>query len=217
MARDGFQIALQQIEEDLLKMAAFVEDVIAKSIQAMTRSDNRLADTIISNDLVVDELREHIHEHVALTIEKWAPLGKALRRILAYLVIADELERMGDYGVHVARSAHAGFPSMPLELIGKMSDLAQQVRIQLRSGVAAFAQNDTDAARAVCLNDTAIDVAYKALYRELLKYMSENSEAVQETTQFLFTMHDLERIGDRVANICESIIYIETGKYEKLN
>ena len=213
----GLSAQTQAIEESLFQMAAYVEDLIARAIHAMTHADIQQASEVIATDRVVDDLRSNVRSRVLQTIEHWAPMGVALRKIISYQVIADELERIGDYAVHVARSARANYPHLTLELIGEMNEMARVVRQQVRDGVQALAQFNEQAAREVCSQDAVVDKHYKALVNSLQEYLREHPESVQEITQFLFTMHDMERIADRIANICEDVIYIITGNHEKLN
>ncbi len=217
MARDGFSTETRAIEETILQMAAFVEEVIARALNAMTHGDDRLGDDVVATDSVVDDLRRRVHQRIMQTIERWAPMGVALRRVITYMLVADELERIGDYAVHVARNAHVSYHALPLELVGDMGELAKLVRQQVRDGVQALGLVDADAARRVCAGDVAVDEHYRTLFNALKEYMRAEPEMVNETTQLLFAMHDLERIADRVANICEDVIYIVTGTYEKLN
>ncbi len=217
MAHDAYRLETQAIEETIIQMASFVEDLIARAVRAMTHADDRLADEVIATDRVVDDLRDQVRTGVIQVIEHWAPLGSALRRVIAYQLIADELERIGDYAVHVARAAHAGFRAMPLSLMGEMSELARLVRQQVRDGVQALAHADESAARRVCLSDTEIDAHYHTLFAALQEHMRAQPAFVADGTQLLFAMHDLERIADRIANICEEVIFIITGTHEKLN
>jgi phosphate transport system protein len=217
MARDGFHTETRAIEETILQMAAFVEEVIARALHAMTHGDDRLGDDVVATDSVVDDLRRRVHQRIMQTIERWAPMGVALRRVITYMLVADELERIGDYAVHVARSARVSYRALPLELMGDMGELAKLVRQQVRDGVQALGLVDAEAARRVCAGDVAVDDHYHTLFTALKDYMRAEPDMVNEATQLLFAMHDLERIADRVANICEDVIYIVTGTYEKLN
>jgi phosphate transport system protein len=217
MEFDAFPHEIQAIEETIVKMAALVEDVIARAIQALTHGDDRLADEVIATDREVDDLREQVRGRVIQIIERWAPIGPALRKAVASLLIADELERLGDHAVHVARGAGVGFRAMPPELKGDITELARLVRQQVREGVRALGLADEAAARSVCTADARVDDQYHQLFGAIQERMREHSEFIEDGTQLLFAMHDLERIADRIANICEDVIYILTGKYEKLN
>ena len=217
MARDGLTVEIQRIEETLMQMAVFVEELFARSMDAMAHGNDRLADEVMVTDRVADDLRGLVRQRVISTIEHWAPVGFALRKIIAFQLIADELERIGDYAVHVARIARVAYRSMPLDVVGEMSEMARLVRQQVREGVRALAMADEAAARAVCTLDSAIDKHHWALMATIQAYMRNDPDSVPVATQLLFAIRDMERIGDRISNICEDVIYIVTGMHEKLN
>jgi phosphate transport system protein len=218
MAIDGgVSSSLRRIEEQVAQMAAFVEELIARSLHAMTHADDRLADEVIANDLVVDEMRGQVRQAVIQTIEHWAPVGVILRRLIAYQFIADQLERIGDYAVHVARGARISYRTMPLAIAGKMSEMARIVRQHVRDGVRALADSNVELARQVCSDDNRIDICYKELLIMVQDYLREHPEMVTEATLIIFALRDLERIGDRMANVSEDVIYIQTGIHEELN
>lgn len=217
MARDGYHIETQAIEETVVQMAVFVEELIARAMNAMSHVDEGLADELIVTDRVADDLRSKVRRSVIQVIERWAPMGPALRRVIAYQLIADELERIGDYAVHVARYARGAYRVMPLHIVGQVSEMARLVRQQVREGVQALAMADADAARRVCALDNDIDAYYKKIFTALQEQMRAHPETVDVATNLLFAVRDMERIGDRVANICETVIYISTGTHEKLN
>ncbi len=217
MIRDGLSTEVQRIEETLMQMAVFVEELIARSMDAMARGDDRLADEIIANDRTADDMRAQVRQRVIQTIEHWAPVGPPLRKIIAFQLIADELERIGDYAVHVARNARVAYRTMPLAIIGEMSVMARLVRQQMREGVRALALADEDAARQVCALDAEIDRYHWKLLTLVQDHMRAQPDDVLVAAQLLFAIRDMERVGDRISNICEDVIYIITGNHEKLN
>ena len=217
MTQDGLSLEMQHIEETVMQMAVFVEELIARSMDAMARGDDRLADEIIANDRTADDLRAQVRQRVIQTIEHWAPIGPALRKIIAFLLIADELERIGDYAVHVARNARVAYRTMPLAIIGEVSVMARLVRQQVREGVRVLALADETSARQVCALDAEIDRYHWQLLAQVQEHMRGQPDDVPVATQLLFAIRDMERIGDRISNICEDVIYIITGKHEKLN
>jgi phosphate transport system protein len=217
MTTNTFHLESQRIDETVIQMAAFVEEVIARAIHAMLHGDKRLAEEVIATDQIVDDFRSQISGGVIHAIERWAPMGSALRRIFVSQLIADELERIGDYAVHIARSAQVSMNVLPLELIGDINTLGDLIRQQVREGVKILAISDPVAAREVGQSDIFVDNCYQKITIALQKCMQQKPEIVRDVSQLLFTMHDLERVADRVANICENVIYIATGVHEKLN
>ncbi len=217
MARDGLIPEVQEVEEAVIQMAVFVKELIARAMEAIVLGDERLAGEVIAKDRIADAQRAEIRRRVIATIEHWAPVGTSLRKIIAYQMIADQLERIGDYAVHIARNARLAYRVMPLEIVGAVADLAQQVRSQVREGVRALAQADLLLAEATCKMDDLTDRQHWALLAAVEDHIRAHPADVSTATQLLFSIRDLERIGDRISNICEDVIYIVTGKSVKLN
>lgn len=217
MVNPGISDALQGIEEVIFNMAAFVEELIAKAIQAMNHADDRLADEVIASDHLVDDMRAEVRQRVIVAIEAWAPVGVDLRKLLAYQRIGEQIERVGDYAVHLARGAHVSYRTLPLEIVGSISEMATLVRQQVRDGVQALADGNEGAARRVCADDNGIDQSYRTIFAALQDYMRTSPQKVMQATLILFAIRDLERIGDRMASINEDVIYMLTGAHEELN
>jgi phosphate transport system protein len=105
----------------------------------------------------------------------------------------------------------------PLPVLGDLNEMAKLVREQVRSGIQAFVDVNVQAAREVCTKDDEIDHLHGTIFTELLERMAKDPTIIQLATSLLFVTHDLERIGDRVTNICEDIVYMVSGEIEELN
>ena len=81
----------------------------------------------------------------------------------------------------------------------------------------AFKDRDPARARAICDQDDEVDALYEQVYRELLTFMINDPRTIQRATYLIWTAHNLERIADRVTNICERVIYLVEGRIEELN
>ena len=140
------------------------------------------------------------------------PMASDLRTVAAALIIANELERMGDYAEGICKLTikMAGEPPLkPLIDIPRMSALAQGM---LRRCLQAFVDRDAAAAEAIWREDDQLDELYHQILRELLGYMIEDPTSITRATYLLWVAHNLERIGDRVSNIAERVIYMATGR-----
>jgi phosphate transport system protein len=140
------------------------------------------------------------------------PVATDLRRIAAALVIVHELERIGDYAEGIARLAMklSAEPAIspPVDVVA-MADQAQRM---LHLALRAYIDTDQALATQVWAMDDTLDAAYHTAHRTLITFMIENPSAIERTTHWLHVLHDIERIGDRVTNICERIVYIVTGE-----
>jgi phosphate transport system protein len=101
--------------------------------------------------------------------------------------------------------------------MGDLVELARIVREQVRDGIQAFVDVNVRQARDICVRDDEVDHRYRQIFTHLLERMTRDQTIIQDATSLLFVAHDLERIGDRVTNICEDVIYLVTGEIEELN
>ena len=135
-----------------------------------------------------------------------------LRVLIAAMMVANELERMGDYAEGIAKiSVSMGNlpPLKPLIDIPRMADKSVEM---LRRSTQAFVSRDVESATAVLLADDEVDDIYEQVYRELLTYMMADPSTIQRATYLLWVAHDLERVADRTTNIAERVIYLVTGE-----
>ncbi|MGZ3583463.1 MAG: phosphate signaling complex protein PhoU [Ktedonobacterales bacterium] len=217
MTREAFHQELREIEETVIQMAALVEGAIARAMQALLRRDTLLAEEVRSGDLTVNELQRNIRNRCISVMARQSPVARDLRELITVQLVITELERMGDYAVGIAKQAMRIKEYEPLPNAGDMNELAKLVREQVRAAIQAFIDVNVQMARDICVKDDEIDHEYKALFSELLGVMTHDPNTVPQGTALLFVAHDLERIGDRVTNICEDIIYMVSGEIEELN
>lgn len=217
MPRDNFHQELREIEESVITMATLVERAIAQSMQALTHRDMALAEEVIVRDGEVNELQRSIRSRCTNLIALQAPVARDLRELITVQLVINELERMGDHAVGVARQTLRirDFETSPIA--HELSELARLVREQVRACIQAFVDVNVQQARDICQQDDEIDHQYRTIFNEALALMTRDSALAPLATSLLFIAHDLERIGDRVTNICEDVIYMVSGQIEELN
>ena len=214
MIRHTFHEALQLLQDDLLSMGALVEKQIEQSIDALKRRDIRAAEQVIARDSEIDHMRYEIEERCIELFATQNPMASDLRTVTSALIVANELERMGDYAEGICKIAiklGAEPPLKPLIDIPRMADIAQSM---LGRSLQAFVDRDAVAARQIWSEDDQLDDLYHQILRELLSYMLEQPNSVTRATYLLWVAHNLERIGDRVSNIAERVIFMVTGRLE---
>lgn len=217
MTRDAYHQEVREIEEAVVQMAALVEAAIARAATAITQRDTLLAEEVISGDSTVNEMQRSIRNRCISVMARQAPVARDLREISTVQLVINELERMGDHAVGIAKQTLRLREAEQLPLAGDLVELAKLVREQVRTGTSAFIEVNVQAARDVCLHDDEIDHKYRAIFTELVERMTKDPAIIPAATSLLFAAHDLERIGDRVTNICEDVIYMVTGEIEELN
>jgi phosphate transport system protein len=209
--RAGLDQGLEQLRKDLRRLASLVDIAIEKSVLSLARLDRAEAERVIEADKVINDLRYSLENAAVQIIAMQQPIAGDLRSVIAVLMVASELERMGDYCVGIAKitKLHGDRPLLkPLIDIPRM---AEAVRSMLRGSVDALITKNAFLAEAIASQDDEIDRLYDQIYRELLTYMLNDPTTIDRATWLLWAAHNMERIGDRVQNICERTVYEATG------
>lgn len=217
MVRQVFQEQIRELLEDLLEMGRMVADSIDRSIEALARQDEDLANQVVEFDDEINALQHDIDEKCLVLIATQQPMAGDLRAILAVSNIAAELERIGDYTEGVARLAIklSGKPFIkPLIDIPRM---AEEGRRMLLTSLEAFARQDVETARQIGKADDMVDALYDQIFRELLVIMMEEPKTITQATYLLWVAHNLERIADRTTNVAERVIFMDSGNIVDLN
>jgi len=215
--RISFHQELRSLQDEVLILGSMVDKAIARSIDALARLDHAEARRIIQDDNQIDARRFAIEEQAVLLIATQQPLASDLRTIVAVLHIIVDLERMGDHAEGIAKIAlmHGEAPLLkPLVDIPRMADKARDM---LRRSLDAYVRRDAEAAKAIAAEDDVVDALYEQVYRELFTYMLEDPRTFERATWLLWVAHNLERIADRVTNICERVVFAVTGRMEEIN
>ena len=215
--RAAFDRTLDSVRDDVLRLGAMVEDALERAGRALMERDSDLADHVRWDDANVNELQRQINTEITTTIATQAPVARDIRELLALYHASAELERMGDYATNIAKLAQqlASEPEIPmLPQIPRMERLCRE---QLRAAMRALVDIDEEGARAVCARDDEIDHLYSSVYEDTMKLMTDAPDRVRQATHMLFAAHHMERLGDRVTNIGEDVVYLATGQVEDLN
>jgi phosphate transport system protein len=215
--RESLDASMGYVKDGVLRMGGMVEDQILAAHDALARRDADLALKVITSDGRIDEVQRTVTAAVGATIATQAPVARDLRFLLALDRVTYELERMGDHAGSVAKQARklAGVANMfTYDELGPMAKLAAQ---QVRDVVTALIDVDQARAREVAARDDEIDRLYHKLFDDVLNEMRTDPAKVDPGTRILFAAHYLERIGDRVTNIAEDVVFLATGEFEDLN
>ncbi len=199
-------------------MATQVEGQIDAALEALRSRDPEAADRVRLNDQALNELFRQIRERCLGVIATQQPVARDLRTVMGIIYISAELERIGDYAVRIARMTGTlcGLPAIPLRAeFGVMADLAVR---QVRDILDALIEHDEARAREVAASDDEIDRLYHRLFDELIEEMAQgtDADAALRTVTLLLVAHNLERIADRVTNVAEDIVFLETGQVVEL-
>ena len=217
MTRTAFERQLTEIQDEMLALAAMAETAIRRSIEALESGDVGLARQIIADDIKINEKRYNTEERCLELVATQQPLASDLRTIVAVLHIIVDLERIADHAEGNAKLTLMLSDEPPVKPDVDIKRMAQKGIEMLHASLEAFKDRDTQRARAICEMDDEVDALCEQAYHELLTYMIQDPQSIQRATYLIWVAHNLERIADRVTNICERVVFMVTGHVQELN
>ncbi|MCD6031622.1 MAG: phosphate uptake regulator, PhoU [Thermomicrobiales bacterium] len=216
MTREQYVHQIEDLRGRVIAMASMVDKAITNAVSALAGRDVRLAEQVVSTDRAINEQRWRIEEQALLLIATQAPMAKDLRTIAAAIHIVTDLERMADHAAGIAKIAIQTADRAPLKPLVDIPRMAEIARGMLNDAITAYIEDDPVAARAIVDRDDEVDALYNQIYRELLTFMLADPTTIDQATHLLWAAHNLERIADRVTNICERVVFAATGQLEEL-
>jgi phosphate transport system protein len=212
-----FDQRLSALQDNLVRLSDMVCQAIANAITALKNRDLALARQVISGDEEINQVRFEVDEECLAILATQQPTASDLRQVIAAMNVVLDLERMGDHAANVAKIAIRIGDEPPLKPLIDIPHMARTCCEMLRRSLAAYTDKDVEAARAISEEDKVVDQLYDQVFRELLTYMIEDERSIKRAMHLLFIAHNLERIADRVTNICERVIYLKTGEMKELS
>jgi phosphate transport system protein len=214
--RDVFDRELLDVKESVVRMGSLVATAIDSAVAALSDRDPAHARAVLDADSAIDDAQAQLMTLIAATIATQSPVARDLRFLIAVAHVSYELERIGDHAAHVAKQATKLGTASPVGVssLVRMGELASGL---LHSVLRALVDLDQQEARTVAAGDDEIDRLYHAYFARILERMRSDPSWVETGAQLLFAAKDLERIGDRVTNIAEGVVFLATGEVEDLN
>jgi phosphate transport system protein len=215
--RRTFEEQLQATKDDVLRLGSLVEGQLQQAGTALIGRDFDLADRVRWGDGEINELQRQVNQTITSLIARQGPVARDVRELLALYHAAAELERMGDYATNIAKLAQqlSAEPEMPI--FRQIPRMEQICREQLHLAMRALVDVSEEKARGVAAGDDEIDHLYNSVYTDAMAMLEASPDRARQITHMLFAAHHLERLGDRVTNIGEDVIYLATGRIEDLN
>jgi phosphate transport system protein len=207
----------KQIVDNILKLGDKVDQAIANALKSLQERDQVLAQDVIENDEGINRLRFEVEEACLTLIATQQPTAGDLRAVIASMNIVVDMERMGDHAAGIAKTVIRMGDEPLLKPLIDIPRMAQLSRSMLRESLDAFIERDEQKARNIAGRDEEVDHLYRAIFDELVEIMAVKPDSVERATYLLWCAHNLERIGDRVTNIAERVIFMTTGDMQELN
>jgi len=208
----AFDVDLQDLKRMVAEMGGRVERQLHGAIDALIRHDCDKGQRVVLADTMLDALQQEIEEKSIVTIATRQPMAVDLREVVGVLRIANDLERIGDLAKNIAKRVSVlDNEDLPRQARRGLSHIMGLAISLLTEALDSFVSGDSTKAAAVRNRDEEIDLMYNSLFRELLTYMMEDSGTVASGVHLLFCAKNIERVGDHVTNIAESVYYMVEG------
>jgi phosphate transport system protein len=217
MSRATYGKILRDLQDQVLILGSMVDQSIDRSMKALRLQDVDEARRIIADDGIINAKRFEIEDLCIQTIATQQPAASDLRVIASVLYIITDLERMADHAEGTAKITIRMGDEPPIKPLVDLPLMADQCRKMLRGALDSFVNRDPAAAKAVADMDDEVDRLYDIVQADLLKIMMAHPEYIERATYLLWVSHNLERIADRVTNICERVAFMVTGHMEEVN
>jgi len=217
MSRESFQNAIQELQTELIEMGEMVNKAIEQAVLSLKEKNVEAAERVIADDILINRKRWDIEEKSLALIVTQQPVAGDLRKLISLLNIIVDLERMGDHAEGIAKITIMIGDKHHVKPLIDIPKMAQKATEMLKGALSAFLNNNAEEARRICKEDDEIDMLYEQVYHELLSFMIEDPKTITRATHLIWAAHNLERIADRITNICERIVFLVTGKMESMD
>jgi len=215
--RGQLQEELNKVRRELTLMASRVGEDLGKALTVLRSGGEELAQEVKDSGKIVNELQLKIEDMALVLIATQQPVARDLRELIMVFKITSNLERIGDYSIHLVKAAVKLASRPPFRSMERIECMAETGQEMLKAAFSAYLNQDAEAARKAAAMDDNIDKEHKALTEEILKLMKKESELVKPAARLLRLSGFMERLGDHITNICEGIIFMTQGRHEDLN
>lgn len=210
--RRHFHEDLDRLQDRLLEMAGEAEEQVRRATDALLARDAELAKRARKGDEPVDILEQQVDEQVMELLALQQPMAVDLRRVVVTLKIANDLERVGDHAVNIAKAVKRMMDYTPLPELPEVGEMVRIARGMLADSLAAFVSRDPELAREVHARDDRVDNLRRSLYRILVSHMLEEPRRISPALEMLLVSQNIERIADLATNIAEDVVFLVEGK-----
>jgi phosphate transport system protein len=210
-----FQKELQELKEELLKMAALVEEGISTAVQSLVKRDSDLAKKTFEGEDQINRMEIDIEDTCLKLLALRHPMAADLRFITSAMKIITDLERMGDQAVNIAERAISLNQEPQLKPYIDIPKIAEIAQSMVKDVLDAFVNSDSKLARSVCERDDLVDGLNDQVFRELLTFMMSDLQTITRAVHLMIVCRCLERIADHATNIAEDVIFLVDARVIK--
>ncbi len=203
---------LNQLRENLLKMAATAELMIHDTATALVERDLNLFDPVKANEEKMDRWQCDVDEEAIRLIAVYTPVAADLRLLLMTTRIATELERIGDLAMDISFYAKTLFKEPPLHPFADLPRMANLATEMLSKALDAFVESSSEQALAVIKTDDQVDGLHDSLFKQLMDCVLKAPETITRVLELVLIIRSFKRMADHAVNIAEYVVYAAQGK-----
>lgn len=216
-SRAGLDRDERLVKDGILRMGSLVEAQIRDAVKSVVDRDPGLAEAVIEGDGRINEAQRDVGDVIVMTIATQSPVARDLRFLMALDHVAFELERIGDHASSIAKQTRRLAEEAQLKEVATLARMGNLAADLVRGIVTALIDIDDRLARDVAARDDEIDHFYRTVFADVVERMRVEPATVERGTRLILAAHWIERIGDRVTNVAEDVVYLATGQIEDLN
>ena len=209
----SYEEEMQNLNDNLVMMGSLTESQMADAMSAVIKVDKESVDKIVKSDGKINELRSIIDNQITTVLVKRAPMAVDLRITISTMKISHDLERIGDLAKSVAKKVKPLPVDLPDELTASLRRLGDLVQKQLKDVLDAYLNKSKEKAIEMWRKDEQVDDLTNLAMNEVANYLQKDKKNLEMATHLLFVTKNIERAGDHITNIAESLYYLIEGEY----
>jgi len=211
--REQFQEELDAVSATLVQMAGMVKTAMENATTALLTADLTLAEKVIADDLIIDEIQHELDARTINLIARQSPVATDLRTLVTSLRMSADLERMGDLAHHIAKSARMRYPAtaVPPELSLTIEEMGRVCGKIIEKTSLVLKNKDTEQALEIEKDDDEID----ALHRKIITTLLDPNwkHGIETAIDMTLLGRYYERCADHAVSIARRVYFLVKGKY----
>lgn len=214
----NFATELKKLQQQFMEMGVNTNEQLYLASKAFIEHDAELAQQVIEMDPRLNDAEINLEKNAFKLMALQQPLANDFRLIMSILKASNDLERIGDYATHIARTTIHSVDDPHWQAVEtQIQAMAEQLRQMMEQFIDAFFYTDEKAAYEVANQDLQIDIKYAELHKQLIEAMIQDQTFVRANERYLSVIRRLERTGDHIVNLAEWVIYAGEAKLVELN
>ncbi|MBU0691861.1 phosphate signaling complex protein PhoU [bacterium] len=203
---------LDRLKKDILEYSAAIDQSFARAVKALEGIDSPLAKQVIKHDKELDRTEVEIEDKCLKILALHQPVARDLRFVVAVLKMNNDLERIGDFAVNIAKRTIFLSNHNPIVVPPAIFQAAALARSMVSRSLSALIESDSDLARAICVEDDVVDKLAVDLYQEIQVAFRNEPDHIPEWMQIFSVIRYVERVADLATNIAEDVVYLVEGE-----